>query len=167
MHLLVALSVFKQSRRKASLCRGYCSTCRYLLYLAFIPAIVVICSIPFVNFVPHTQKSELSTQPQFCTTGRLPKVVLYLEASDSGALQLLARPSFFSCLVIPATFAVQLGMHSIPVAKKKSNLISLFAVESHLDTAAEELSRVCKAKLFCLLFLKQALPSTVTYSQTD
>ncbi|DBA83628.1 hypothetical protein WJX77_000101 [Trebouxia sp. C0004] len=41
----------------------------YLLYLAFIPAIVVMCSIPFINFVPYTQKSELSTQPQFCTTG--------------------------------------------------------------------------------------------------
>lgn len=41
----------------------------YLLYLAFIPAIVVMCSIPFVNFVPYTQKSELSTRPQFCTTG--------------------------------------------------------------------------------------------------
>ncbi|DBA71965.1 TPA: hypothetical protein ACH3X2_010713 [Trebouxia sp. C0005] len=41
----------------------------YLLYLAFIPAIVVMCSIPFVNFVPYTQKSELATRPQFCTTG--------------------------------------------------------------------------------------------------
>ena len=73
MRLLVALSIHQQSlTRWASLFPRCCSSCRYLLYLAFIPAIVVMCSIPFVNFVPFTQKSEMATKPQFCTTGRLP-----------------------------------------------------------------------------------------------
>lgn len=54
--------------------------CRFLLYLAFMPALVGLCSIPFVNNVPYTQKSELSTQPQLCTSGR--KDLLHLCYND-------------------------------------------------------------------------------------
>ncbi|KAL3138776.1 hypothetical protein ABBQ32_005620 [Trebouxia sp. C0010 RCD-2024] len=42
---------------------------RFLLYLAFIPALVGLCSLPFVNFVPYTQKSEMCSEPKICTTG--------------------------------------------------------------------------------------------------
>ena len=61
---LVNLSILQDQ------CKAMIAHCRFLLYLAFIPALVGLCSIPFVNNVPYTQKSELSTQPQLCTSGR-------------------------------------------------------------------------------------------------
>lgn len=63
--------------------------CRFLLYLAFIPAFVGLCSLPFVNFVPYTQKSELDTQSHFCTTGytaRLPALTATTKHANQASL---------------------------------------------------------------------------------
>lgn len=51
--------------------RPHCA-CRFLLCMAFIPAGVALCSIPFLNHVPFVQQSEVSGHPQVCTTGRTP-----------------------------------------------------------------------------------------------
>ena len=206
MHLLVALSVFQQSlNRKAPLFSVCCSACRYLLYLAFIPAIVVMCSTPFVNFVPYTQKSELATRPQFCTTGRVPfscssclilgskwfcttgmlcsrlsKCLIdgshwfwssclmlannwfwsgclilgsnwfwstcLIQATRSGAVVLILGSKWFCStrasgnaqllllLCCDLRHVGQQGMHSIPVVKSQSKLISLYPVKSLLCT---------------------------------
>ena len=42
---------------------------RFLLCMAFVPAAVSLCSLPFINHVPYVQLSEASSQRQLCSTG--------------------------------------------------------------------------------------------------
>jgi len=88
---------------------------------------------------------------------------LVLGSNWSSSTRASGRLRFFLLLLIADMLGVQQSMHSMPVASK---LISLYPIESHLYAAAEQLSTVCTAKTFCLLFSKQTLPSSFTYSQT-
>ena len=137
MHLLVALNVHQQSlNRRAPLFLGCCSACRYLLYLAFIPAIVVMCSIPFVNFVPYTQKSELSTRPQFCTTGRLCSLLtscLILGSNWFWSSCFILGSNWFwsSCLVRGSKWLCSTR------ASGKAQLLLLYCGREHLGRSVE------------------------------
>lgn len=81
-----------QDRRKAMTAH-----CRFLLYLAFMPALVGLCSMPFVNNVPYTQKSELSTQPQLCTSGKMDDLHLCNNDGIPFAAQLAASKKHAWC----------------------------------------------------------------------